>query len=352
MFKNPQDIVVFMGSTHQASIECPIASHVFAFNPDEVKWSYTNNTVSRDTVGGRVVQLLSSKVEQMTVNGKAGSRGELQLIASNMKKIMEYQIATQSPVSFKVSSRKWNFKVYIQNISSLGWDYAATSYPYEITLLVQQDLSGLTGKTIEQQALQRLAEGIGYVDKFHSGDSEEALAISEAYRNSMGLIKSRSTNTIADAEAAFDAATINPGPFGNVIVQIARTQLGVPYVWAAEQEGVGFDCSGFTKWVYEKATGKQLPHKASEQQKLFIRVEKEGLSKGDLVFFWFENDRGIPRGSASHVGIYAGNGIMIDASSSKNAIVEREVIWSNNGEGFINGGRRPAGWDLLPQYKT
>lgn len=203
MIKNPEDLVVFTGATQiPASLNSPIASHKFAFNPDEVKWKLSNNTVSRDTIGGRVVQLLSSKVEQMTVIGRAGSRGELQNLAINLKKIMEYQVKTQYPVNFKVPSRKWNFKVYVQNVSSLGWDFATTSYPYELTLLVQEDLTGLSKKTVEREALERLREGIGYVDGFHGGSAEDALSTSETYLNSQTFLKNKKNKdgTLVESE--------------------------------------------------------------------------------------------------------------------------------------------------------
>lgn len=183
----------------RAMIGVADVNHYFLFNPDEVKWQISNNTVSRDTIGGRVVQLLSSRVEQMTVTGRAGSREELQKFALNMKKIMKYQIELQNSVHFKVPSRKWDFKVYVQNVSSLGWDYAATSYPYELTLLVQEDLAGLTKKAIEESALERLAQGIGYSEELHGGNSENALSTSEVYLNSVGFVKS-SGRPIEDGE--------------------------------------------------------------------------------------------------------------------------------------------------------
>lgn len=182
----------------RASIGNSAVNHYFLFNPDEVKWSVANNTVSRDTIGGRVVQILSSKVDQMTVVGRAGSRDELQRFALNLKSIMNWQIKNQSPVYFKVPSKKWNFKVYVQNVSSLGWDYAATSYPYELTLLVQEDLTGLTSKVIQKNTLSRLAEGIGYVEDFHGGNAEEALATSEAYLNTIGYLRSEGSTVTPD----------------------------------------------------------------------------------------------------------------------------------------------------------
>lgn len=224
MIKNPQDIVVFMEANQvSASLKCPVATYTFPFNPDEVKWNLINNTVSRDTIGGRVVQLLSSRVEQMTVTGRAGSRGELQNLALNMKKIMKYQIELQNPVHFIVPSRRWDFKVYIQNISSLGWDYAATSYPYEITLLVQEDLTGLAKKEIEEDALERLAQGISYSEELHGGNSEDALSTSEVYLNSVGFLKSKNQGSTSTEETG---EVVNPGGTGTGTGQRTPTPTG------------------------------------------------------------------------------------------------------------------------------
>lgn len=351
--KNPRDLIVFTGADQTpASLSCPTAFHTFAFNPDEVKWSISNNSITRDTIGGRVVQLLSARVEQMTVIGKAGSRAELQKLALNLKKLMDYQTTSQYPVRFKVPSKGWNFKVYIQNVSSLGWDYAATTYPYELTLLVQEDSTGLTNLQIREETLSRLATGIGYVDKYHGGNAEEALAISEAYLNSVGHIRNNSSasteGTLADAEAALAQTDIvKSTSLGIIVEQIARTQLGVNYTFNTMQEGVEFDCSGFTRWVYWKATGRWLEHSARVQQTTFNRVEKANLAKGDLIFYWSTNDRGIPSGSATHVAIYIGNGKQIDASSSQDKIVERSM-WN---DGFLHGGRAPSSWTLLDIWK-
>ncbi|MFM7795322.1 MAG: C40 family peptidase [Candidatus Nitrosotenuis sp.] len=359
--QNPQDLLVFTGAEQTpASLSCPTVVHTFAFNPDEVKWSISNNSITRDTIGGRVVQLLSARVEQMTVSGKAGSRAELQRLALNLKKIMDYQTTSQYPVKFSVPSKGWNFKVYVQNVSSLGWDYAATTYPYELTLLVDEDSTGLTNLQIREETLSRLATGIGYVDKYHGGNAEEALAISETYLNSVGYLKNtRGATTAGSSTAAADAALaaasssiVKSNNLGDIVVQIAATQLGVNYTFGTMQEGVQFDCSGFTAYVYQKATGHLLPHKASEQQKVFTYVSRANLSKGDLVFFWWENTRGIPAGQASHVGIYIGyvNGRqqIIDASSSKDQIVQRDL--SILIDGFIQGGRAPSSWTLLPEW--
>lgn len=70
----------------------------------------------------------------------------------------------------------------------------------------------------------------------------------------------------------------------------------------------GFDCSGFTRWVFSHALGRELPRTAAEQSALGTGVSLDELVPGDLLFW----------GSGSgvyHVGIYAGDGEYIHAST-------------------------------------
>jgi peptidoglycan DL-endopeptidase CwlO len=82
--------------------------------------------------------------------------------------------------------------------------------------------------------------------------------------------------------------------------------IGRPYVWGAEGPRE-FDCSGLTQYVYNEY-GIELPRRAISQSQVGDRVRQ--LRRGDLVFF--STDVG---GSVvTHVGIYEGAGVMIDAS--------------------------------------
>lgn len=88
----------------------------------------------------------------------------------------------------------------------------------------------------------------------------------------------------------------------------ARKQLGKRYVYGA----VGpkyFDCSGLSKYVYKKAINKTLPRTAQSQYNKYKKASTSSRKKGDLVFF------GGSKRSISHVGIYVGNGKMIDAQN-------------------------------------
>ena len=89
---------------------------------------------------------------------------------------------------------------------------------------------------------------------------------------------------------------------GAQVVAIAMQYLGVPYVWAAADPSVGFDCSGLTTYVFAKI-GVSLPHYAAAQYQMGVPVSKDQLQSGDLVFF-----RGL-----GHMGMYIGGGNFIHA---------------------------------------
>lgn len=94
---------------------------------------------------------------------------------------------------------------------------------------------------------------------------------------------------------------------GEQIVKTGKKYIGVPYVFGGTTPA-GFDCSGFTAYVYAKY-GKSLPRTAAAQYDATARVDEKDLQKGDLVFFSDTYKKGV-----SHVGIYVGSGKMVDAS--------------------------------------
>jgi cell wall-associated NlpC family hydrolase len=90
-------------------------------------------------------------------------------------------------------------------------------------------------------------------------------------------------------------------------VALAASLIGRPYVWGAEGPR-SFDCSGLTQYVFREH-GVDLPRRAVNQSQVGDRVRR-GLRRGDLLFFSSDERRSL----VTHVGIYEGNGVMIDAS--------------------------------------
>jgi cell wall-associated NlpC family hydrolase len=93
------------------------------------------------------------------------------------------------------------------------------------------------------------------------------------------------------------------------LVTSAMAFLGVPYRRGGKTAETGFDCSGFTRHIFESTVGMLLPHRAEDQARLsdFIPIRQDELKPGDLVFF------NTMRRTFSHVGIYVGSGKFIHA---------------------------------------
>ena len=112
------------------------------------------------------------------------------------------------------------------------------------------------------------------------------------------------------------------------VLDFSHQQLGKPYVWGAQGPN-SFDCSGLIYYVYKNAANITLPRTSVEQSKFGTTVSKSNLKAGDLVFF---DTNGPNNGAVSHVGIYAGEGQLIHASSSSKKIVKVNMetsYWNN-----------------------
>ena len=119
------------------------------------------------------------------------------------------------------------------------------------------------------------------------------------------------------------------------LVMSAMNFLGVPYRRGGSSAEQGFDCSGFTRSVFEHSIGLMLPRRADQQaqQSGLLKVQKDDLKPGDLVFF------NTLRRAFSHVGIYVGEGRFIHAPRAGSEVrIEdmRQAYWARR----FNGARR------------
>lgn len=100
------------------------------------------------------------------------------------------------------------------------------------------------------------------------------------------------------------------------VLMAAYSQVGTPYRYGGISPYKGFDCSGFTRWVYLQ-NGIQLPRTSKEQFKVGRSIEKSELKPGDLLMY----KRG-RRGSGTHIGIYVGDGKYIHSPSRGKTVRE------------------------------
>ena len=132
----------------------------------------------------------------------------------------------------------------------------------------------------------------------------------------------RSGSTAAPAPSPDPDPTPAPAPNAGAAraVEEAKRQVGKPYEWGGSGPDT-FDCSGLTAWAW-RAGGKSLPHSSKAQYDATRRVSVDDVQPGDLLFY------GNP---IHHVGIYVGNGQMIEApETGKNvryaSIYRRDMV--------------------------
>ena len=120
------------------------------------------------------------------------------------------------------------------------------------------------------------------------------------------------------------------GDVGSQAVKNALARLGKPYSQAKRDSGDYYDCSSLTYYAYKEA-GITLSYHgsntAASQGKLLsdrgCEVDYEDIQPGDLIFYSFTRNGRYQ--NISHVAVYAGNGYLVDASSSKGCVVFRPV---------------------------
>ncbi|MET8779945.1 NlpC/P60 family protein [Nocardia sp. NPDC004654] len=120
-------------------------------------------------------------------------------------------------------------------------------------------------------------------------------------------VKDRSALAGSPFPPGFDRDTLLQGLVpgsGTSALAAGLTRVGDPYVWGATGPDQ-FDCSGLVQWAF-KQVGKNVPRTSSAQASYGTPVSKENMQPGDVVFFYSD---------ISHVGIYAGNGLMLHAST-------------------------------------
>lgn len=119
------------------------------------------------------------------------------------------------------------------------------------------------------------------------------------------------------------------------VISYAKKLLGKPYVWGAQGPS-GFDCSGFTYYVFKNAAGITLPRTSSLQSHYGTYVSRSNLKAGDLVFF---DTVGSNNGGVTHVGIYIGNGQLIHAASGQGKVVINDMNSSYYVNTYVNARR-------------
>jgi peptidoglycan DL-endopeptidase CwlO len=230
-----------------------------------------------------------------------------QLLADSLTN--SYKSTNQDVVSYLLASHSFN--ELVDHMQVLQRSNDANSALISQIVTTKHEIVVRTAALKVQTAQLRSAEA-------------EQLAVKHRVESGLNQLQARKAAISADiqhlidqAQARADAAArarataggggdINiPIPpsstLGGQAVAVAMQYLGTPYVWGGASPS-GFDCSGFTMYVWGQL-GVSLPHNAAAQYGMGTPVPRDALEPGDLVFF----------DGLGHVGLYVGNGAFIHA---------------------------------------
>lgn len=108
------------------------------------------------------------------------------------------------------------------------------------------------------------------------------------------------------------------------IIRIAKRWVGTRYTWGGTSPSTGFDCSGYTRFVFRRASVARLPHQSERQRHAYRmhRIRRRHARPGDLIFY-------MSGGRAYHVAIFDGHGGQFSAVDRREG-VRHQKIYAHN----------------------
>lgn len=234
-----------------------------------------------------------------------------------------YQIACEGVTGFVSSD-------YLVVDAAEGAVSAVSAVAPASAVAVSQAAEPRYGKVTASSLNVRTGPGTGY-DK---AASLRAGKVVEIKGESNGWYQIDSGYISAEYVVIVDAAEAAKSGKGQEIADFAKSLVGSPYVYGGSSPK-GFDCSGFTTYVY-KHFGYSINRTASSQMDNGTAVSMSELQPGDLVFF---KKSGSGSKRASHVGIYIGGSQFVHASTAKVGVIISNMSDAYYTSGFV-GGRR------------
>lgn len=155
----------------------------------------------------------------------------------------------------------------------------------------------------------------GYIATSLLSDSRQETSRSQSTSRKTSSTKSTKKTTTSQSKTTQNTTTettsVPASSNGSAIVATAKKYLGYKYVYGGSSPSTGFDCSGFTSYVF-KQHGITLSRTSAGQYSNGVAVSRSNLQPGDLVMFG--------KSSITHVAIYIGGGQIIHASTPSTGV--------------------------------
>jgi cell wall-associated NlpC family hydrolase len=198
----------------------------------------------------------------------------------------------------QVATLKTTLEEEMQNLEALYAEYEAQSEA--LNEMIESKSAEVEDLDIQIQEAARLAAEEQARKEQEERERQEREAQAAAAAAAAAAANNNTTNTTVSNTTTTTTTTVGTGDLtkAQMIVNAAWTQIGVPYVWGGTTAGVGLDCSGLTQWCHAQA-GISIPRVDTAQ--LAGGVQVTDPQPGDIAW------------TPGHVGIYIGNGQMIEA---------------------------------------
>lgn len=181
-------------------------------------------------------------------------------------------------------------------------------------VIVQSEEGGWSEVTVNGQN--------GYIATDLLSETRQTTSRSSTTRRS--TTSTQSSTQTQDTTASTTASTTSASGSRAAVVAKAKSYLGYKYVYGGSSPSTGFDCSGFTSYVY-KQFGVSLNRTAAGQYSNGTAVSRANLQLGDLVMFG--------KSGINHVGIYIGGGMIVHAENSSTGVTTDTInsgYYNNN----------------------
>ena len=170
-----------------------------------------------------------------------------------------------------------------------------------------------TEREVNKEIIKELVEnGFVEVNQLEELTKITTSTITEGYISTT-LVKEKNVTSRSSTEDRQEAHVADNT--GNTVVEFAKQYLSYPYVLGASSPSTGFDCSGFTRYVFSNF-GYTLGRVATDQTSLGAVVERANLQSGDLLLFYDDAKTKI-----GHCGIYISGGDFIHSANPTRGVV-------------------------------
>lgn len=161
----------------------------FRTNPNQFQWTYTLNKRVDQTYGGRVIQLLGTKIDDFVLKADAGGGrwDYTNRMANFMRDVMVDQ-RDGEPATFEYTARGWKLNCYIVSVPFQD-EVEAVLREFEIQMKVQEDVSGLMSSNSLSAELRRLQDGIGFRRSKYNDPTKQGQTLTDQIGDGLGAVE-------------------------------------------------------------------------------------------------------------------------------------------------------------------